>query len=936
MKKLILACLLCFSGNVALSFAGDLPNQVLPVADDVRTGQLANGMRYYLRKNAKPEQRVELRLVVRAGSVHEDHDQRGLAHFLEHMAFNGSKHFPKNQLISYLQSIGIRFGADLNAYTSFNETVYILPVPTDKPENLEQALLVLKDWTSGLNLENDEIEKERHIVQEEARQRKGVQERLNKRIFPELFKGSRYAERMPIGDDKVIANFKPERLSQFYRDWYRPDLMAIIAVGDLDVDALEQKIRASFSEIKKPDTLRKAPDLQIPSRKETEVLVLNDSEATQRSLLIRYPLQAKTKIRGKRDLRQMLVRQIAATIVAERLNELTQQAQPPFNYADAAWGTASNDYESFNINVVFGRQSDEDAIKSVYQILLQASKSGIENAEYLRAKENISRWLEKMRAEKDKQVSATFVSSYMQNFLQDTPLLSIEQEYQLLSDVLSTIKPVEINQELAAYPVGQTKFLVFTGPQKTDKAEPGKRDLLNWIHKAEQQAVVARATKVIATQLMEVPNPGQIVKENYREKSGIYEWTLSNGLEVVLKPTQFKNDEILMQAQRYGGNLLAPEAQHKQSVMALSMVSAMGMGKHTPTDLSKLLAGSAASFSVGQSDYMEFVSGSAGLQDLEKLLQLQYLRFSQPRMDKALYAGLIQRAQDSVKDLAGNPDYIFTQTVNDVFWNYHPRRPQVLLAADYAALDPELSMKLYQQRFSSAHGLRFIFVGNLQPQQFKPLMLNYLASLPTPALQLEFADPGLRPVSGRLEKDIFAGKEDKARVTVMSEFAHPYSKHDALRLRALSDIVDLRINQVLREKLALVYSGDMSAGLNRLPYAHVSYQINLPCAPENTEKVKQALWSELENLRLAGPADAELDKVKQALLKRHQVRSKQNSYWLNYLTNTYFYNRDPDAENDYENRVQALSVEEIKSAAATMINDKQLTIFTLYPEHYKK
>ncbi len=936
MKKFLLALLIFNAVATNVLAATDDLQEKLPVADDVRTGQLKNGLRYYLRKNAKPEQRAELRLIIKAGSVNEDDDQRGLAHFLEHMAFNGSTHFPKKDLISYLQAMGIRFGADLNAYTSFNETVYILPVPTDKPNNLDQALVVLKDWASGLSFPADEIEKERHIVLEEARQRKGVQERLNKIIFPELFKGSRYANRMPIGDETIISQFKPERLKQFYRDWYRPEQMAIIAVGDIDVAGLEQKLKENFTAIKSVSEPRPQPDLTIPVRQQSDTLILNDAEATQKSLLIRYPLQIKSRVTRKDDLRKLLIRQIAAMIVAERLSELTQQAKPPFNQAQAGWSSVSNDYESFNIRLDFGRASYEQAIQVVYEELLQAAKWGIQASELQRASENISRGLDAMRAEKDKQTSSAFVAVYQQNFLQDTPLLSVEQEYQLLKQALATIQLTEINRELASYPLGQAKFLVYTGPAAELDSEPKKQQLHDWVYAAETQTIKEHQIKTLASKLMDPPAPGKILSEVYHDKSGIYEWTLSNGLQVVLKPTQFQNDEILMRAQRFGGNLLAPDALHIPSMMALSMVSAMGMGQHTPSELSKLMAGTAASFSVGQGAYTEFVKGSAGLQDLEKLLQIQYLQFTQPRMDTDLFAGLVQRAQDNVKQVKANPDYLYSKTINDVFWQSHPRRPRILLAEDYASLDPKQSMALYQQRFSSAYGLRFIFVGNLQPAQLKPLMSSYLATLPTQPIKLAYEDRGMRAIGGRVEKDVYAGKEQKAQITIMSERAYGFNKKDALTLRVISDLIDLRINQVLREKLALIYSGGMSASLNRLPYEHLSYRISLPCAPENTERVKQALWKEIDALQSEGPNQEDLVKVKQALIKRHEIRVKQNGYWLNFLSNAYFYNEDPEAKDEYVQKLNALTEQEIREAARNMLDTKNLAIFTLYPENYKK
>ena len=920
-----------------VAHADDKLSLSLPIAEDVKIGQLDNGLRYYLKKNQKPEQRLELRLVVKAGSIHEAEDQRGLAHFLEHMAFDGSRHFPKRQLVSYLQSMGIRFGADLNAYTNFNETVYVLPIPTDKAENLEIALLVLRDWANGISLDDQEIAKERQIILEEARLRKGVANRFNKPLYAELYRGSRYAKRLPIGDEAVIRNFKKSRLAAFYRDWYRPDLMAIIAVGDLNVTEFEQKLKQQFADLASPGNLATKPDTQIPVRSQDRALVLTDVEASETTLSIRYPLSKENKLETLADLRRLIMRRMAEAMLSERLVEQTQQAQPPFVNAQAAWDKLSQDYENFSLQVTFGKTDYTTAIKAVYHEMLLVRQFGFQIDEFDRTKEKILRWLQHSLAEQDKTTSANHADACLSHFLNGTPLLSASQSSELIQEVLKTIDLQQINQSLVtALPISGNKLIVFTGPGSAAFKVPQNRQLLSWVRAAEKQELKPVVLKQVAAALMARPEAGEILSEQFDEKRQVYEWVLSNGLKVVLKPTKFKNDEILLQAQRYGGTMLLPDAQHVAANMAVALVGGMGAGPYTATGLNKMLAGSLVSYSLGQSNYVDFVNASSGLQDLEKLLQIQYLRFTQPRMDKALFAGMIQREQDSVKDLQGSPDFQFSQAVEGLFYQNHSRRSRSFEVAELARLKPESMMQIYQQRFSSAYGMRFIFVGNLQPDNLRPLIKTYLASLPAQPIPLEFQDRGLRGLSGISEHKIYAGKESKAQLSILAEFPYPYSENEQRLLNLLCDIINLRIHQVLRGESALIYSGGISAGLSRLPYQHLSLAIHLPCAPENVTKVKQILFDELTKLRREGPALADLERARQALLKNHQLQLQENEFWLDELSDSYFYNQDLHDPASYQASLEALTVADLQQAANRMLSMNSYASFIWLPQAYKK
>ena len=526
----------------------------------------------------------------------EDEDQQGLAHFVEHMAFNGSTHFQKHELVDYLQSIGVKFGADLNAYTSFDETVYVLPIPLDRPENVGKAFQVLEDWAHGLTFDEAVIDKERGIVLEELRLGKGAGDRIGKQLYPKIYNGSRYAERLPIGKEEVLRNFAPDTLRRYYRDWYRPDLMAVVAVGDIDPAEAERLIRTHFGQLKNPPNPRPRISATIAPLQKSEGLVITDKEANTNSVYIRYPVQEVREDGTFREFRKGMVETLFSIMLNGRLQELAQQPEPPFVGGGSAMSGLVRGYKSFSSAAVLGRGGVLPAIDTLVQENERARKLGFSEAELDRAKKNVMRNLEREYAERDKTDSHRYAAEYIRNFLDQEPIPGVVHENAIVRELMPTITLDEMNRYARdTIPDHAQKLVVFMGSDKQDTPIPTPDALLAAATKAEELEVTLRKEQAVAASIMEkLPKAGRIVSETRDAKLGSSTLTLSNGVKVILKPTDFRNDQVLMAAARFGGQSLVDDADILNARYANAIAATMGVNGHTPVELNKILAGKAA------------------------------------------------------------------------------------------------------------------------------------------------------------------------------------------------------------------------------------------------------------------------------------------------------------------------------------------------------
>ena len=708
-------------------------NDKLPVDPNVRIGKLSNGLTYYIRKNTKPEKKVQLRVVVNAGSVLEDTDQLGLAHMMEHMNFNGSKHFARNELVSYLQSIGVQFGADLNAYTGFDETVYILPIPSDDSEKVEKGFTILEDWAGNALLDTSAINKERHVVLEESRLGKGAAERMRNKYFPVLFNGSKYAQRLPIGKDETIRNFKPASLKRFYKTWYRPDLEAVIVVGDIDPAFAEKEIIKLFSHFKNPANEKTRPAIiPIPNRTANESMVLTDKEQPYNLLEIINYIEKEREIKTWADYRNSIVEDLFSAIINQRLSELTQSANPPFVFANSGLGNFIRGYRAFSSFALLGDKPVKDAIDALVTTTESVRKFGFLQSELDRAKSNLLNQSQTAFENKDKTESSNFVQGYINNYLEHSPLTGIANRYEFIKQVLPTITLKEVNAVAAKTESSQGKFVLLMAPEKNASQLPGNKELLVMLSAAHQLPVKPYEEKAIAKSLMDqLPKAGKITNETSNKVLGTTDLTLSNGITITIRPTDFKNDDIQMDSWRWGGSHNFPLADKENAENAASIVENMGVKDLSSVELRKFLAGKTVDVQPYINPYDEGIQGNCTIKDMETMLQLVNLYFTQPRKDETLFKAYIASQKAFIKNMMANPRYFFQDTLTKIEYNNNPWASTLPIPEDYDKINLDRAFSIYKEIYGNAYGWHFTFVGNVDIAKAKPLFETYLGSLPT-------------------------------------------------------------------------------------------------------------------------------------------------------------------------------------------------------------
>jgi len=925
---------------LACSFMAQADNQPplklsdpIPVGPQVKVGQLSNGLTYYVQKNTRPEKKLELRLVVKAGSILEDDDQQGLAHFTEHMAFNGSTHFKRNELVSYLQSIGVKFGADLNAYTSFNETVYILPLPTDKPEVVKQGFQVLEDWAHGLSLNDADIDSERGIVLEELRMGKGVDDRMNKVLLPKVLNGSRYAQRMPIGKEDILKTFKYDAVKRFYRDWYRPDLMAVVVVGDIEPADAEKLVVQHFGGLKNPQNERPREYAKIPERAESEGVVFTDKEIGANTVYIRYPVQEWAPGSTIADYRQKLIENMYSFILSQRMHELTQQANPPFLQGGSGMNAVMRGYRSFGAGAVLGKGGATPAINALVQEDQRARQYGFTASEVERAKKGMLRSYERMYNERDKSDSAGYAAEYIRNFLDKESIPGVAMEYRYANELIPGITLSEVNAAVrAAIPDNQNKLVIYTGTEVAGVPAPKTDELLATASAAEKIGVKAQEEKVYASQLMATPpKAGSIVSETVNAKLGLTELVLSNGVKVVLKPTDFNNDQVILTGLRYGGWSLFGDRDLFNARYASNIVHQMGVRDYTPSDLVKVLAGKSAGANASVSSINETVGGGSGSGDVETMLQLVYLNMTQPRKDPAIYSAYVDSQRELAKNNLARPESVFNDTITATLYNNNPRVQRAPKPADFDQLGLDRVMALYNSRMASAKDFTFFVAGSFDVEKIKPLIAIYLASLPVGEIPVAFKDEGVRPVRGVVKKEVHAGTEPKSTISLSFTGEAQYSSQERMRMQALIDVLNIKLIEVLREKMGAIYSGGVRGNMERIPYQNYSITANLPCAPENVDKVLAATFAEIDKIKENGAEDADLAKVKAAWITNYRRGLRENGYWIGVLMNAFFNKTDPADVLTYESRVGALTAAELKDTARRYFDMNNYVQVVLYP-----
>ncbi|WP_378176569.1 M16 family metallopeptidase [Aquimarina sp. SS2-1] len=925
--------------NKELKSATDVKKEdKIPVDPNVKIGQLDNGLTYYIRNNGKPEDKVELRLVVNAGSILENEKQLGLAHFMEHMNFNGTKNFKKNDLVDYLQTIGVKFGADLNAYTSFDQTVYILPIPSDDPEKLEKGFQILEDWAHNAELTEEGIDGERGVVLEEYRLGKGANERMLQKYLPIIAYNSKYSERLPIGTKDVLENFKYDDLRSYYKDWYRPDLMAVVAVGDLDIATLEQKIKDHFSGIKMPENPKKRESFDTPNHEETLIAVVSDKEASNSIVRLMYKDKELSKpMETTKDYREAIVEGIFTQMMNNRLNELRNKPNPPFVFAGSSHsGTFARNRDAYQSFALTSETGQLRALKVILEENKRVQQYGFKASELERAKKEIAANWEKQYKDKDKRESARIIGEYINNYLEQEPIPGIEWEYKYTMSQLPTISLEEVNSLIKDFLHEDNRAVVMTGPEKEGLTQVTKEDVVSLLKEVETSEIEDYKDEKVRENLIEkTPTPGKIISSKTNEKLGYTVFELNNGAKITYKKTDFKNDEILFSAYSYGGSSLFSLDEYKQVTHGLGSVAQTGLGGLTLNDMDKVMAGKIANVRPYINNLSEGFNGFSTPKDLEILFQQIHLYFTDLNKDEKAFRSDQSKTKGFLANYLSNPQNYFREEFNKFQFGKNPRYAGFPTAENLDAVNYDLAYEKYKERFAGVGDFNFYFVGNIDEEKLKTFAEKYIGSLPDTGRNEMYKTSDFRPLAGAHEKIIYKGKDPKSAVNIIWRGETPYDKNEALQLQALGEILTIKLVEKLREEEGGVYGVGARGNMYKIGpsggYSGYRFAISFPCGPENVKKLTEAALAEVKMIINQGPSEKDLNKIKESRLLDYKEKSKQNSFWLGNLQNA-DYNQIPlEGGERYAEAVKNLTKEDIQKVAKKYV-DTGYILGVLMPE----
>jgi len=903
----------------------------LPADPAVRAGVLANGLHYYIRKNAKPEKRVELRLVVNAGSVLEEDDQRGLAHFLEHMAFNGTKHFPKTDVVKYLESIGVRFGADLNANTSFDETIFILPVPTDSAGILDRSFQFLSDIASNVTFDSSQVVGERGVVLEEWRGSLGADERIRDQQLPVFLAGSRYADRLPIGLPAIIESANPAPLRRFWRTWYRPDLMAVVAVGDIEPARVQALVAKYFGAIPKASTPRARVASTVPNVDTTRISILKDKELTNTQLSVRWQQTARVD-KTVADYRRSLVEHLQDAMFNQRLDEIAQLPSAPYLNAGAGRG---NFVRPLDIYVLSAMPKEGLALQTLQTLLTESERvrqHGFLQSELDRARTNLLRGYERAFDERDKTTSDNFVEEYIANFLSGESYPGIAYETSLVRNLMPAVTLDEVNALARQRRAAANRTVALTSPDKEGLVVPTDADIRKVLRSTAADTVAAY-TETIATGAL-VPTPpaaGKVVTERVIGGIGLTEWTLSNGVRVFVKPTEYKADEIVMRAWSPGGLSLLADDDVLRAQQAPDAMARGGLGSYSLVDLGKKLTGKAVRVSAFVDELNEGVMGSASPKDLETMMQLIWLRLEAPRADSSAFQAMLQQYTAALANKDADPQSVFSDTVQVTLAQgnarFRPLNVQRLQELNLARME-----QIYRDRLSDATDLTFLFVGTIVLATLKPLVEQWIGALPASGRKEVARDVGPKLLVGPVEKTVKKGIEPQSTTVMMITGEAPWTREQAYLASSLGQLLEMRLMDRLREAMGGTYGVSVDASISRAPRQEFQVGIQFGSAPDRADALYKAVLQEMDSLRRVPPSAKEVERVREQQRRELEVARKQNGYWLSALSTKIEFGDDPATVMQSEQLISALTPAQLLAAAKVYLNAANVARFALVPE----
>ncbi len=905
----------------------------LPVDPDVRIGKLDNGLTYYIRRNKKPENRVELRLAINAGSILENDDQQGLAHFMEHMNFNGTKTFPKNELIDFLQKTGVKFGADINAYTGFDETVYMLQLPTDDTVLVEKGYTVLEDWGHNALLDDTEIDKERGIIVEEWRLGLGAQDRMMKKFFPIIFKDSKYAVRIPIGKVDIIEHFKHDVLKDFYRTWYRPDLMAVIVVGDIDPVKAEARIKAHFSGIKNPTPEKPRLLLDLPDNNEPLIAITTDKEATNNTVILFYKHPVKVE-KNLGDFRDKLLAQLYTSMLNNRFGEIAQQPESPYINASSEYGRfLARSKDSY---MIYAQSKENQIGKSLATMLAEnerVKRFGFTATELERQKEDMLSQYEKAAKESNKTESMQFTNEYVANFLTGDPIPGAQKEFKFVTKLLPGIKLEEINALAKQFVTDNNMALVVMAPEKETVKVPSESEVLNIIRQSKTIDLKPYIDKFREEPLVKDDlKGGKIVERKENKELGFTELILSNGIVVAVKPTNFKNDEVLFSAFSLGGNSLYPDNQFMSANYATKVIDMSGAGNFDNVELEKKLKGKNLEIHPYIDDTKEGLKGNSTPKDLETLLQLVYLYFKGPRKDTTAFKAFMSQMENQMKFMKSNPIMTFYDTL---FKTVYPGYKRLVIFPSEAQLK-EVKLdelyKIYTDRFADASDFKFFFAGNFNVDSISAMLEKYLGSLPSLNRKETWKDTSPKIPEGITNLTFNKGSDPQSMVGLVMSENFEWNPKNLLMLTMIKEIISIKLIEVIREQMSGVYSPQVMLQPEHFPQSNFNFIVLFGCSPRMPDSLTNAVLGEIRKIREKGPTDVDLKKAQETMIRARETDFEKNEFWLGKIESIYYDNTDPSSILNFTDRVNAITIEDLKNAGTKYFDLKHYVRVVLMPE----
>lgn len=931
MRKILLLSLV-LSGITAAA----QQNPPQPIDPDVRKNTLENGLTYYIRQNKLPENRADFYIAQKVGSMLEEDNQSGLAHFLEHMAFNGTKNYPGKEMLNYLQDNGIKFGTNINAYTSLDETVYFLTdVPTTHENLVDSVLLILHDWSNGILLEDEELEKERGVIREEWRTGGGAQFRLWKKMLPVMYKDSKYANRLPIGSIDVINNFKPEEIRAYYKKWYRPDLQGIIIVGDFDLDKMETKVKELFNKIPAQENPATRKYFPVPDNDTPIVSIATDPEATYTQLMVFYkhePIPNEIKL-SQAGLVLNYIKSAAAAMINERFQEMVQKPNAPFTSAYAYDGEYFIAKTKDAWTVVGGSADDKikDAIAAMIRETERVKRFGFTASEYERTRTNILKQYENEYNNRNKERNNRYSQEYVSSFINSEPIPGIEYEYNMMNMIVPNI-PVEVINQTIAQLIGDKNMVIsVTGPEKEGLVYPTEDELITVINSVKGEKIEAYVEEISNEPLVVTPpTPGKITKVERNEALGATVWTLQNGMKVILKPTDFKDDQIVMTGSSTGGYSQYAVQDPINARMMNSIITLGGVGNFSVTHLTKALAGKTASARPGVSLTTQNFNGSSSIKDFETMLQLVYLYFTAPRSDDDAFQSFIQRMETQLKNQEAEPLVAFSDAATKALYGNNPLTKRTKVE-DLSKIDYKRIMEMYKQLFHNPGSFIFTFVGNIDEKKVKPVIEQYLASLPGQAVKSEFIHVPMDYQKGKSE-NIFQREmqNPKASVFIASTGNMERSQKNILLMSMFDQILDIVYTEKIREDEGGTYGVYTQGGISRYPKGQSILQIIYDTDPAKMENLNTIIHRELKSIADNGPCAEDFSKVKEYMLKQYNENLKENSYWMNVLDTNYFYGEDN--HSNYLAILNSITANDIKNFVKEFLSQGNEAIVAMLPK----